>query len=288
MLGLKEVGNSESAEDVGVEGSGQVQPPSLDEELLLLKYYQATIQHMCQELRFPRKVLGTSVQYLRRFYLANSTLDHDPQHIVVTCLYLACKIEDCYISAAELSRLTGLPQDILLKSELALLEGLRFDFIVFSPYRAIDAILEELAGCRRGAAAPNSSNAITGDLPPDSSSLDEGIVSLSNENMTTAKKSAIAAADALMLTDAPLLYTPGQLALAACRSGLSKVGVKSVPTLISRMVLQAKKAPDGGGRSAGTATDVELQQHLLEALTALDLLGAAGARKPVKEEESRQ
>jgi cyclin H len=62
------------------------------EELLLLKYYQAKLQHICQELRFPRKVLGTAVQYLKRLYLAHSPLEHDPQYLVITCLYLACKV----------------------------------------------------------------------------------------------------------------------------------------------------------------------------------------------------
>ncbi len=55
--------------------------------------------------------------------------------------YLA-QIEDCYISAAELGRLTGLPQDLLLRNELPLLEALNFDFIIFSPYRAIDGLVE--------------------------------------------------------------------------------------------------------------------------------------------------
>lgn len=68
------------------------------EEQLLLKHYQATLQHICQELRFPRKVLGTAVQYMKRFYLAHSTLDQDPQYIVVVCLYLACKVRaECYV-----------------------------------------------------------------------------------------------------------------------------------------------------------------------------------------------
>ena len=52
------------------------------------------------------------------------------------------QIEDCYISAAELSRLTGLPQELLLRNELVLLEGLRFDCIVFSPYRAAEGLFE--------------------------------------------------------------------------------------------------------------------------------------------------
>jgi hypothetical protein len=52
------------------------------------------------------------------------------------------QIEDCYISAAELARLTGVHQELLLRNELMLLEGLKFDFIVFSPYRAIEGFME--------------------------------------------------------------------------------------------------------------------------------------------------
>lgn len=37
------------------------------------------------------------------------------------------------------------------------------------------------------------------------------------------RRKAIVAADALMLTDAPLLFPPGQLALAALRSGVRSV-----------------------------------------------------------------
>ena len=41
--------------------------------------------------------------------------------------------------------------------------------------------------------------------------------------MTDARRAARAAADALLLTDAPLLFPPGQLGLAAMRSGFNKV-----------------------------------------------------------------
>ena len=43
------------------------------------------------------------------------------------------------------------------------------------------------------------------------------------QQVADAKRAARAAADALMLTDAPLLFPPGQLALAAMRSGFNKV-----------------------------------------------------------------
>lgn len=67
-------------------------PISVEEELLLLKYYGTKLQLMCRELRFPKKVLGSAVTYFKRFYLNTSALDSDPQHVVLTCLYLACKV----------------------------------------------------------------------------------------------------------------------------------------------------------------------------------------------------
>ena len=67
------------------------QPISLAEELLLLKFYGSKLQHMARELRFPRGVLGTALTFLRRFYLGRSALDQDPQQLVLTFLYLACK-----------------------------------------------------------------------------------------------------------------------------------------------------------------------------------------------------
>lgn len=53
--------------------------------------------------------------------------------------------------------------------------------------------------------------------------LDEALQGLKGESLAMARAAAKAAVDALMLTDAPLLFPPGQLALAAMRSGCNKV-----------------------------------------------------------------
>lgn len=54
--------------------------------------------------------------------------------------------------------------------------------------------------------------------------LDSGMSSLADEQLDKVRAAAYSAADALMLSDAPLLHTPGRLALAALRSGFGKVG----------------------------------------------------------------
>ena len=46
---------------------------------------------------------------------------------------------------------------------------------------------------------------------------------VAEQQLSDARRAARAAADALLLTDAPLLFPPGQLGLAAMRSGFNKV-----------------------------------------------------------------
>ncbi|RMZ55406.1 hypothetical protein APUTEX25_003530, partial [Auxenochlorella protothecoides] len=117
-------------------------PPSLEEQELLLRYYGSKLQAICAELKLPRKVLGTCVTFLKRMYVHSCVLEVDPQTIFLTCLYLACKTEESYISAAELGRLSGMRAEIVLGTELTLLQGLKFDLIVFSPFNAIEGFMQ--------------------------------------------------------------------------------------------------------------------------------------------------
>ena len=69
---------------------------------------------------------------------------------------------------------------------------------------------------------------LTGTTGAGSSAL-EGVT---EQQVADAKKAARAAADALVLTDAPLLFPPGQLALAAMRSGFNKVRLSHLPGML--------------------------------------------------------
>ena len=54
---------------------------------------------------------------------------------------------------------------------------------------------------------------------------DAGLASVTGERLERVRSAAAGAADALLLTDAPLLHPPGQLALAALRFSLRKVSL---------------------------------------------------------------
>lgn len=166
---------------------------SIDEELLLRRFYENKIQQVCAAFRLPNKIQATAIMYFKRFYQQWSVMEHDPKNIMLTCIYLACKVEESHVSAEELGK--GIQQDpqVVLKNEMIVLQGLEFELIVYTPYRSMEGFIYDLEPSvqRMGPAGLQALQAL--------------------------RAAAGSIIDKMMLTDAPLLYPPGQLALAALR-----------------------------------------------------------------------
>ncbi|BBH06551.1 cyclin H [Prunus dulcis] len=165
-------------------------PISIEEEQFMRVFYENKLQEVCKNFHFPHKVQATALIYFKRFYLQWSVMQHHPKNIMLTCIYAACKIEENHVSAEELGK--GISQDhqMILNNEMISLE---FDLIVYAPYRSIEGFIddmEEFCGIN-----------------------DDRLQIL--QNLLHAAKMEV---DKIMLTDAPLLFPPGQLALAALRS----------------------------------------------------------------------
>ncbi|KAK4437498.1 Cyclin-H1-1 [Sesamum alatum] len=164
----------------------------IEEEQLLRAFYEFKIQDVCDAFKFPRKIQATALIYFKRFYLQWSVMEHHPKNIMLTCIYAACKAEENHVSAEELGK--GIEQDhqMILNNEMLVLQSLGFDLIVYAPYRALDGFfsdLEEFYDAKVG----------------------------QPEMIKSLHESAKAEVDKIMRTEAPLLYPPGQLALAALR-----------------------------------------------------------------------
>jgi len=176
---------------------------------------------------------------------------------------LARQVEEAYMSADELSRVVQQDPGGVLRMELVLLKGLGFDLIVHTPLRPLDGFFQDLAASRDGA-APDSNSAApaaaaaaapdgaqghsngsaagqgvvlgpyasqlwqSAEGAPAAAPLDSGLRALSDKQLAQARSAAGAAADSLMLTDAPLMFPPGQLALAAMRAAFRKVSSRCV------------------------------------------------------------
>lgn len=120
--------------------------------------------------------------------------------------------------------MTWLPLPLLLPPLLP--QGLKFDLIVYSPYKSIDGFLEDVktaAADAEAAAGPGASPEAVAAAAA-AAGLDPGMAGLADEQLDKVRAAAYSAADALMLSDAPLVHAPGRLALAALRSGFGKVG----------------------------------------------------------------
>lgn len=217
------------------------------EEAGLLRHYQEKIVAVAINLKLPRKVLSTSINFLKRFYIKRSCFEYDPQQMVLVCLYLACKVEDCYISAAELGRLAGVPADLLLKLELVLLQGIDFDLQVHSLYRAVEGCLLDYTEWKE-------------------------TQTLHKETSESIKAAANVAAERILLSDAPLLFTPGQLGLYALHGAL----LNTHPEFCSRdndsseiksYLEHIEKVHSGGG---GVSTPLTVAVDLLKTIEAVE------------------
>ena len=201
--------NEARAARVGGAPSGEaptIDPPTPDEEALLRRYYEVKIQKVCQAFSLPTKVRATAVALFKRFLTRTSPLDrsHSLKVTMLTSIYVACKVEENYVSAEEIGK--GMQEDHnkVLAAELSILAGLEFQLVTYSPYRAVDALAREMID-------PKPSDGLT--------------------------PRARAVCDAIMLTDAPLTFPPGVLALAALRAAAaeSDTDAAAVNALLDRL-----------------------------------------------------
>lgn len=145
----------------------------------------------------PRPVVGAAFHYFKRFYLHNSVMDYHPKEMLVTCVYLASKVEEFNVSISQfVANIKGDREkatEIILNNELLLMLHLNYNLTVHHPFRPIEGLLIDIKS--RGSMR-------------DPERLRPGI-----EEMI----------DRVYLTDAILLYSPSQIALAAILHAASKI-----------------------------------------------------------------
>ncbi|QCE15182.1 cyclin-H1-1-like isoform X2 [Vigna unguiculata] len=180
----------------GAEKHSRTKPLSIEQEKCVRVYYESNVHNVCKKFPLPRKVQATALIFFKRFYLRWSVMEHQPKYIMLACIYAACKIEEYYVSAEELSKSVVLQDhQMILNYEMIVYQSLEFDLIVYAPYRAVEGFInnmEEFCHCYEG----------DDQLP----------------RLKTLQEKADLEVDKMMFTDASLLFPPGQLALAALRN----------------------------------------------------------------------
>uniref|UniRef100_A0A1B0G766 Cyclin-H n=2 Tax=Glossina morsitans morsitans TaxID=37546 RepID=A0A1B0G766_GLOMM len=168
------------------------------EERLLLKQYEIYLNDFCRRFEpiMPKCVVGTSFHYFKRFYLHNSPMDFHPKEILATCVYLACKVEEFNVSIGQfVNNIKGdrnKAMDIILSSEMLLMQHLNYYLTVHNPYRPIEGFLIDIK---------------------------------TRSSLTNAERLRQHIDDFIeksFFTDACLLYAPSQIALAAVLHAASR------------------------------------------------------------------
>ncbi|WJX63347.1 Cyclin-H1-1, variant 4 [Trifolium repens] len=152
-------------------------------------------------------IKATALVFFKRFYLQWSVMEHQPKNIMLTCIYAACKIEENHVSAEELGKVISQDHQMILNNEMISLE---FDLIVYAPYRSVEGFTDYMEEfCNAG----------------------EDELQMLKALQNTARLEV----DKMMLTDAPLLFPPGQLALAALRTSNALHKVLDFDSFLSRI-----------------------------------------------------
>ena len=227
-------------------------PPTPEEEATLRRYYEVKIQKVCQAFSLPTKVRATAVALFKRFLTRTSPLErsHSLKVTMLTSIYVACKVEENYVSADEFGK--GMQEDSakVLAAELSILSGLEFQLVTYSLYRAVDGLARE--------------------IKPDVS-----------EHLA---KAAHAVCDAILLTDAPLIHPPGKLALAALRSAAANTADESaVKELVERLGSGDASLLGDVNAEAMDAESVDAVADLATDLDAVDALVEAQGSEPDEE-----
>jgi cyclin H len=104
---------------------------------------------LLKSFKFHLHVEATAMIYFKRFLLYHSIMQFDVNILMLTCIFLASKIEenrlklDDYLRQVEALTKSSIEKNEIRKTELILLQGLQFDLIVYHPYRSLHGIIHD-------------------------------------------------------------------------------------------------------------------------------------------------
>ncbi|XP_034941959.1 cyclin-H [Chelonus insularis] len=203
LTSLREKTNAEYIEKFGVNMTPEQKAQfflSATEERTLLRFHELQLRDFCKKFSppMPKATIATALHYFKRFYLRNSVMDYHPKEILVTCVYLASKVEEFNVSISQfVSNLKGdreKASDIVLNNELLLMQQLNYHLTVHNPFRPVEGFM-----------------------------IDIKTRCTSLENPERLRPYIDDFLERVFLTDSVLLYAPSQIALAAVLHAASKI-----------------------------------------------------------------
>jgi len=176
-----------------------------EEETLLCRIVSDTGIRFGDEFRphmWP-SVRWTAFAYFKRFYLDESTMEYFPKNVMMTCYWLASKVDEFNVSIDQFveNLKTGSREgnvDIILTLEPELLEKLRYQPTIHTPYRPFEGLMIEAK--------------TVGTL-----------IMKAGFDLESIRPKAMDFFTKALVGDAMLLFPPSQLALAAIKHGMDSM-----------------------------------------------------------------
>lgn len=160
-----------------------------EDELKLISFHSRRIGMLAKHFNLPSQVRATAISFLRKFYLVNSVMEYHPRLVLLTCLFLAAKSENSFISINSFSkRIPKTTPESILKLEFEILQSLKFTLFVHHPFRPLYGFFYDLQD-------------VLGD-------------EMSIEELGKAYDKARKIIDEALISDAVFHFTPPQIALA--------------------------------------------------------------------------
>jgi cyclin H len=121
-------------------------------------------------------------------------MEFHPKYIVPTAIYVAGKVEEQYINVDTIAEQLHVDHKHVIGHEMVLLEGVRFQLIMYHPFRAVLGFVDDFRGFRKSQGR---------DLPLDA--------------LQKLHANSCVVLNELLLTELPLCHYPAYLSLAAVR-----------------------------------------------------------------------
>ncbi|KAG4303166.1 hypothetical protein PCK1_000504 [Pneumocystis canis] len=118
---------------------------SAQEELVLVNYYALQMEGLTTYFEFSSHIKATAITYLKRFYLLHSVMDYHPKPIMLTCLFLATKVCDHYISLDQfVHSIPKVTSVMILEHEFIVCRALSWNFYVWHAYRPLHGFILDM------------------------------------------------------------------------------------------------------------------------------------------------
>lgn len=224
---------------------------TLGDEATMRLYWEKFVFKIVTQL-FPAErgrllVMATALMYFKRFFMVNSVMNHNPRHIMVTCINVANKVEEWVgrsgVTLRKLAEVTKTKPERIVRLEVTLLDSIRFHLRLFHPYKPLRGHVQAIGKMIKEAGNDEWS---------------EGV----GEQLVVAANSLIQTA---FFTDTMFLWFPSQIALAALLSVAQQQG-HAQPVLAYIQGECAKACQHGS-----------LHDQMMETLASIDSMLQQGA-----------